>query len=236
MRSLDGPWGRAFRAAQRYARGRDGRISFALINPQGRVLRHHAVRHYYSASVVKAMLMVAYLNRRGARRHRLGAADRALLRPMITRSDNGAATRTYSIVGQRGLARVGRRARMHHLELLPGWSNTRISAGDQARFLYRIDRLVPKRHRRYARRLLSHVVGPQRWGVPKAVPRGARAFFKGGWRPSTGGWLVHQVALVERRGRRVSVAVLTDHDRSFLYGQQTIRGVARRALRPLARP
>jgi hypothetical protein len=34
----------------------------------------------------------------------------------------------------------------------------------------------------------------------------------------------------------VSLAVLTDGDSSFLYGQRTIRGLARRALRPLARP
>jgi hypothetical protein len=184
--------------------------------------------------VVKAMLLVAYLNRRSIRSHKLSASSKALLYPMITRSDNGAATRTYSIVGGRGLARVGRRAGMHHLGVLPGWANTRIDAGDQARFFYRIDRLVPKRHRPYARYLLSHVTPVQRWGVGQAVAHDERAFFKGGWRPQGGGWLVHQVALVERGGKRVSLAVLTDHDRDFVYGQDTIKGVARRALKPLA--
>ncbi|MEA2449531.1 MAG: hypothetical protein QOG63_1463 [Thermoleophilaceae bacterium] len=236
MRHLDGPWGSAFRRAEHFATRRGGRVSIALINPSGQILRYHATRPYYSASVVKAMLLVAYLNRRGIRGHRLSASSRALLHPMITRSDNGAATRAYSIVGARGLARVGRRAGMHHLGLLPGWADTRIAAGDQARFFYRIDALVPKRHRRYARHLLSHVIPAQRWGVPKAIPGGARAFFKGGWRPEHGGWLVHQVALVERGGRRVSIAVLTDHDRGFTYGADTIKGVAKRALGPLARP
>jgi hypothetical protein len=61
----------------------------------------------------------------------------------------------------------------------------------------------------------------------------ARIFFKGGWRPETAGWLVHQAALVERGTRRVSIAVLTDHDRSREYGRATIRGIAKRALRPL---
>jgi hypothetical protein len=46
---------------------------------------------------------------------------------------------------------------------------------------------------------------------------------------------VHQVALVERGDRRVALAVLTDSDRTEAYGHETIRGVARRALRPLAR-
>ena len=53
-----------------------------------------------SASVVKAMLLVAYLRRagrpRGARSRRV---DRALLGPMIRRSDNAAASRVCNIVG-----------------------------------------------------------------------------------------------------------------------------------------
>ncbi len=34
-----------------------------------------------------------------------------------------------------------------------------------------------------------------------------------------------------QRGRRISLAVLTDGNPSFVYGQLTIRGVARRLLR-----
>jgi hypothetical protein len=235
MRRLDGPWGRAFRQATHFARRRGGRVSLALITPGGSMLRDHAVQHHYSASAVKAMLLVAYLSRPAIRHHRLSPASRALLYPMITRSDNDAATRVDSIVGGAGIARVGRLARMRHLQVLPGWSNTRISAGDQARFFYRIDKLVPKRHRAYARFLLSHVTEEQRWGVGRAIPSGARAFFKGGWRPQHSGWLVNQIALLESGGRRVSLAVLTDHDRDFVYGQDTIEGVARRALLPLER-
>jgi hypothetical protein len=61
-------------------------------------------------------------------------------------------------------------------------------------------------------------------------------FFKGGWRPENGGWIIHQVALVERGKRRASLAVLTDGDRTDGYGHETIRGIAKRVLRPLARP
>lgn len=228
-------WGEAFREAERYARARGGRIAFALVDDQGRVHRHRAARRYGSASVTKAMLMVAYLNRPEIRGRPLDGRSRALLRPMITRSDNGAAHRTLSIVGYGGLNRVARRARMRHFVTGAGWSNTVIAAGDQARFFYRIDRLVPRRHRPYARNLLRSVVPAQNWGIPQGVPRGVRVYFKGGWRPQGAGWLVHQVALVERGDRRVALAVLTDSDRTEAYGQETIRGVASRALRPLAR-
>jgi hypothetical protein len=155
---------------------------------------------------------------------------------MIRRSDNRAAGSVLSVVGYPGLERVARRAGMRRFATGGGWSNTQIAAADQARLFNRIDRLVARRHRPYARYLLRHVVGPQRWGIAGAARAGTRVYFKGGWRPQAGGWLVHQAALVERGRRRVSLAVLTDYDRSFGYGQDTVRGVARRALRPLRRP
>jgi hypothetical protein len=228
-------WASSFAAAEAWGRGRQGRVSIALVDDRGGVHRYHAARHYHSASVVKAMLLVGYLNRHHVRSHRLGRHSRALLRPMIERSDNNAATRVFRIVGNRGLERVARRAGMQHFATSYEWGSTHIAAGDQARFFARIDRLVPRRHRRYERHLLSHIIRPQRWGVPHAVRGRARMFFKGGWRPERGGWVVHQVALVERGGRRVALAVLTDHDPGFTYGTETVEGVARRALRPLFR-
>jgi len=224
-------WKRAFASAEHYARARDGRVSVALIDDTGALRRHRSARQYPSASIVKAMLLVSYLKK--IRHRRLGFADRVLLRPMIVRSDNAAASRVLAIVGHAGLHRVARRAGMRHFATEPGWGNTRVAAADQARLFARIDKLVPERHRRYARSLLRCIVGSQRWGVPRALPAGVRVFFKGGWRPAPTGWITHQAALVEQGRRRVSIAVLTDHDRDSEYGRRTIRGVARRALRPL---
>jgi hypothetical protein len=229
-------WRRAFASAEHYTHRRLGRVSFALVDDEGRLHSYHGVRHYHSASLVKAMLLVAYLNQPRVRHHRLDFGSRALLRPMIVRSDNRAASRVRGMVGNVGLARVARRAGMQHFASATDWGSTHIAAGDQARFFYRIDRLVPRRHRLYARSLLAHVIGPQRWGVPQALPSHTRVFFKGGWRPERGAWVVHQAALVERGKRRASLAVLTDSDRTDGYGHETIRGIAKRVLRPLARP
>jgi hypothetical protein len=228
-------WTRAFGAARRYARSRLGRVSVALRDDQGRLHQYLGRRTFYSASLVKAMLLVAYLRRGDIRHRRLSGASRALLTPMIERSDNGAASRVRNIVGNAGLARLARRVGMYHFATAVSWGDTHLAASDQVRFFAKIDRLVPRRHRGYARYVLSHVIPEQRWSIPQVTPIGANVYFKGGWRPSVGGWIVNQSALVVKGHRRVSLSVLTDHDRSFGYGQETIRSVAARLLPVLAK-
>ncbi|HEX4364611.1 MAG TPA: serine hydrolase [Solirubrobacteraceae bacterium] len=223
LRSLTSP--AALRRARSYAQSRAGTVSFAVLEPGRRVhgLRRTAV--YPSASVVKAMLLVAVLRRAGARP--LGSQERALLEPMVMVSDNAAALAVYASVGKAGLWRVARAARMQHFGGVPALFDAQITAADQARLFLRIDRLVPPAHRAFARRLLSSIVGWQRWGIaPVAKHLRLKAFFKGGWRSG----LVHQVALLERGGRRLALAVLTLGEPSMAYGEQTISGIAARVL------
>lgn len=220
------PWNKRVGAAGRFARRRAGIVSWAVVSPDGRVRGSQMHRRHSSASVVKAMLMVAYLRR--VPRRALNRRERALLRPMVTSSDNGAATRVYRVVGEGGLRRLARRARMRNFATGGAfWGGTQISPYDQARFFWRIDSFVPRRHRAYARSLLSGVVGRQRWGVPRAAPPGWGIFFKGGWVPPR---RVNQVALLQRGRSRIAIAVFNQGTPSFGYGQGTIEGVARRLL------
>ena len=217
-------WKPRIESARAYAKQRGGRVAFAVMH-DGRLRGGlHLDELHHSASLSKAMLMVAYLDR--ARGRGLSAADRGLLGPMIKRSDNAAAYRVYAVVGRAGMARVGRRAGMSRLGLVGGWPHTRVSARDQVRLFSRIDRLVPARHRGYARALLAGIVPGQRWGIPRARPRGWRVFFKGGWRRG----LVNQAALLERGRERIAIAVLTDGVPRMRRATATIRGVAARLL------
>jgi hypothetical protein len=223
-------WPRRVHSAIRYARDRSGRVSFAVVDERGTLRGYQVHRVYRSASVVKAMLLVAYLDRGGIRSHALSRDSRRLLGPMIERSDNDAASRVYRIVRADGLVRLARRAHMHDFGADPAWGNTLISAADQAAFFRSIERLVVPRHRAYALHLLASIVAEQRWGIPRVRPRGWALYFKGGWRPSEGAWIVHQISLLRHGSQRVGLAVLTDGDPSFEYGQGTVRGVARRTL------
>lgn len=222
-------WWERKRAAVRFVESRSGIESFAFVDQQGRLRGHHPWRVVRSASLLKPMLMVAYLNLRSVRARPLRASDRNLLTPMIRWSDNATAERVLALLGPRPLYRLAERARMRHFRLRPRWGWTEITAGDQARFFFRFDRYVPARHRPYARWLLSHVVASQRWGIPPEVPEGWRVYFKGGWSTGTGE-VTHQVAMLRRKTERIALAVLTKWNPSHGYGTRTIRGVAHRIL------
>jgi beta-lactamase class A len=225
-------WQPGVAAAKRYARGRAGEIGFAVIGLDGRQHGLHRRLTAPAASIFKVMLLAAYLRRPEVRHSQLDRTDRRLLGPMIRVSDSVAATRVRDIVGVPAIERLADRARMRAFRYNPVWGLSRIDASDQARFMYHLGRYIPRRHRRYARRLLSTIVPSQRWGIGRVRPRGWKLYFKGGWATGTGR-VDHQVALLERKGHRVSIAILTQFDPSHHYGKKTLEGVSRRLLRDL---
>ncbi len=184
------------------------------------------------ASVFKVMLLVTYLRRASVRNRELRGADRALLAPMIRRSDNATATRIRNLVGAEAINRLARDADMRDFQLHSTWGLSRTSPRDQAPFMFELERYIPSRHEGYARRLLSSVVKGQRWGIPKAAPPGWDVYFKGGWGSGTGR-VTHQVAFLESGERRIALAIFTENSPSHSYGTSTVRGVAARLLRGL---
>ena len=221
--------------ARRWARRRAGTVGFAVADSSGRVRGVNLNHRFFSASVVKAMLALAVV--RAARDRDLTGEEQALLRPMIVVADNDAASTVFARVGAGALHRIARAAGMTRFDVGFNWADALLTAHDQARLFLRIDRLAPSRHRGYLRGLLASIVPSQRWGIaPVAESRGFHIMFKGGWRTN----IFHQVALLERDGKRVALAVLTSGT-GHGYGRDTQAGIAARVLarpprRPLSRP
>ncbi len=225
------PGTEAIAAASRYLNRRTGYTALAVLDSEGRMSGEHLHRTFVSASVVKAMLLVAQLRKLAAEHRRLGPVSRSLLGPMIRVSDNAAATAVWEGTGDRRLRALARRAGMADFSIQGYWANAQISAADQARYFFEMEDLIPHRFRSFANRLLSHIAGYQSWGIPAvARPRGWTVFFKGGWRGTGRGQLVHQVARIRRPKQRVAIAVLTDGNPSMGYGIDTIQGVTVRLL------
>lgn len=216
-------------AAERFLDARGGESAMAVVDTRGRLEGVRMYAAFPSASVVKAMLLVAYLQRLARLHAGLDASSRALLYPMIHVSDNTAASAVQAIVGNGALVSLAHQAHMVNFAPSDSWIATHICAADQARFFFAQDSLIPPRFRGYARYLLSGISADQSWGVPAVARPAWTVFFKGGWLPKSLG-LVHQVARLERGGRKFAVAVLTEGDPSMAYGEETIAGVTARLL------
>jgi beta-lactamase class A len=225
-------WQPGVNDAEAFARTRRGAVSFAVRTECGAWGRRQDA-HVPSASVLKAMLLVAYLQRGNVRDAPLAASQKALLGPMVRRSDNRAASKVFTIVGARRLQQDAERWGMKafHVAADP-WGSSLVTARDQARFWLHIDRRLPPRHRQYGLTLLRTIVPSQRWGVGQAAPKNWTLHFKGGWGSGRGA-VDHQVALLTRGDQLVSLAILTTAQGTHAYGKATLRGMAKRLLKGL---
>ena len=226
------PTHRQLDVVREYLKQRSGVVGVGVVDNHGRARGVHDRRRFVSASVVKAMLLVSYLRSVAHEPRGLTGFERSRLGPMIRVSSNDAADWAYLQVGDTRLRRLARRADMNQFSVYGWWTRTYFSARDQAKFFWRLESLTPRRFRDYARHLLSSIVSRQSWGIPSvARPRGFSVFFKGGWRGTDRGRLVHQASSLRYRGTGFSLAVLTDGNPSTSYGIQTIAGIARRIVR-----
>lgn len=216
--------------AKRWAASRKGEIAFAVVSDRGTLAGRSATRRFLSASLTKAMILVAFLRQEHAAGAEPSEAESLSLGYMIRLSDNASADAIYAKVGDARLRGLAKRAGMRDFAISGDWANATVTAADQARFFLALDRLLPKRFRGRARNLLETVTSPHSWGIPAAARPRWRVFFKGGWRPESDGELVNQGARLERGPRRVAIAVLTTANPDQPYGERTIRGVTQRLL------
>ena len=122
------PTPRAVRRALTWARSRAGDVAVAVVDSHGELHGYRENRRFYSASMVKAMLLVAYLR---GHRH-VPASMRGVLAGMIERSDNAAADIVYGIVGRRGLVTLAHLSGMRRFRPNGGWITTLVTAAGRS--------------------------------------------------------------------------------------------------------
>lgn len=229
------PESKRVRQARALAEASSGTVAFAVLDSDGGLRGYDLDNAFSSASASKSLLLAAELRRLEEQGEPLDEGTRSLLEPMITYSDNDAASAIYARVGDAGMTEVAQRAGMRSFSVDPGyWGGAQVTAGDLARFYSGLDRNLAGPHHDYAKRLLADITSTQRWGIPSAVGPEWTVYFKGGWRPAgtegTTGAVTHQAGLLEHRsGRRVAIAVLTDlSPGTTSYG--VLEGITRRLL------
>ena len=157
--------------ARDFARSRQGPVSFAVIDSEGELHGELGDRRYVSASVVKAMLLIAEIDRLEAEGLPLDPTTRTLLEQMITYSDNDAADTVYYRVGDEGLFEVARHAGLERFTVAGHWGNAQLTANDMAVLMSKLDELLAGPHAEFASAALEGVVTEQRWGIPAARRR-----------------------------------------------------------------
>jgi hypothetical protein len=232
-KSIDRLYRPDMRAATAYARTRRGDIAFA-VRTDHRFYGYRPDHVEWSASMVKSMMMVAYLDEPSVADRTLNGRDGSLLWPMITESDNNAADEVYDIIGPGALYALAARVGMQSFSTQSIWGETHVTPRGLTKFFLHIDSYVAERHRGYAMAALSKIVPYERWGIGEVAPRGWKLYFKGGWGSGTG-LIDSQVALLRRGCSRVSAAVLTMNDGSHTYGKATLRGLFARLLHGMPR-
>ena len=190
---------------------------------------------FQSASVLKAMLAVCYLNDSRVRARALTTYERSQLGAMLTRSADDPANWIWGWVRPSCMYRLARNVGMRGFATESHWGRSQITPYGTANLFFRIDRRIVARHRVQAMRWFRGVVPSQRWGLarPWIVPDGMAIAFKGGFAWSYGGGrTVSQGALLSApNGHRLGLAVLTNHSPSQAYGEDTIEGIGARLLR-----
>jgi hypothetical protein len=213
------PGAKAVSAALSWAGGRDSETGVAVVDSRGELHGRHEHVLFTSASLAKAMLLVAYL-----RKQPHPAALDGTATTMIEKSDNPNAFTIQGAVGMSGLRSVARLAHMQDFQAGSSWIDCKLSAADQARFFYDYLTYVPASRRSFARQLLNGVIPIQRWGIPAAAgPDGWTTYFKGGWLGEDNK-LMLQAAWAEKDGVKWSLAVMTDENPTKSYGWDTQKG------------
>jgi hypothetical protein len=194
--------------------------------------------------VIKAMILVSYLNLPDVRNRDLDDGERAELAAMIERSNDSAANDIfYNHVGFDGLNQLANKVGMRHFATHPDpqprcceyWGRTSIAAGDQTMLFLHLEHYTAPKHRAYALELLSSIdPGYGYWGIADVNTPGWTKYWKSGWGAGTG-WVDSQSILLERGNMRVALTILTHNDPDHTYGKNTLRGVAGRLLKGLNR-
>ena len=218
-------------AARAWAVQRQGDVGFA-VRTERRAWSWRGSARYRSASLVKAMLLVAYLRRPDVRGRAAGG------RTGTPRPDDphlGQQCRERDPRARRPACTERAGAPRRHAELrpVPGPGGLAITAADQARLFCASTGSCPGATA--STRCACCASRPRAaLGDAAARPDGWRIALKGGWGRGVTRQVDNQAALLTNGRLRVAIAVLSGDNPSDAYGAATLKGVAKRLLRGLA--
>jgi hypothetical protein len=228
------------RDIQAARRGRASTVAVWVDDPgAGITCSLNGSAHFDSASIVKVTILGALL-RKALDQHRfLTGSEVTLLRAMITKSDNGAASTLWARLGRSYLQHFLNLAGMRETILGPGgaWGLTQVTAHDEMlllRLLLAPNTVLSSNSRAYALGLMAQVIPSQRWGVPAGAPTTVTVHVKNGWLPlATHGWRINSIGGFTWPTGWYSIVVLSMDNPSMPYGIASVEAIAKAIHRDL---
>jgi beta-lactamase class A len=222
------------RDIQAARRGRSSTVALWVDDPgAGITCSLSGSARFDSASIVKVTILGAVLRKALDQNRFLTSSETTLLRAMITKSDNNAASTLWARLGRSYLQHFLNLAGMRQTVLGPGgyWGLTQITAHDEMlllRLLLTSNTVLSANSRGYALGLMAQVISSQRWGVPAGAPRTVTVHVKNGWLPrASHGWRINSIGGFTWPGGWYSIVVLSMDNPTMSYGITTAEAVAR---------
>lgn len=182
---------------------------------------------FYTYSTVKFAVMLGVLRRAQHEKRPVGEREHALIRQMISFSDNRATDELLAGTGagelQRFLRALGLAKTTVRADL---WGGSLTTPQEQARLLAMLaDCSILERERcEYALAMLRSVTPEQAWGITAGAPAGAAIALKNGWFPKREGWGINTIGYVDA-GRRYTIAVYSRRNPSKAAGIETVERI-----------
>ena len=182
---------------------------------------------------MKVIILGAVLRKALDQDRYLTSTETTLLRAMITKSDNNAASRLWAALGRSYLQHFLNLVAMRQTILGPGgyWGLTQVTAHDEVvllRLLTMANGALSNNSRAYALGLMAQVISSQRWGVPAGAPRGVTVHVKNGWLPrATHGRRINSIGAFTWSKGWYSIVVLSMDNPTMPYGITTVENIAR---------
>ncbi len=225
-------------SAVSYIQTRGGTVGVSIFNNKtGKTYTWNGGWQVRTASIIKVGIMAAVMDR--AQRAGRGLTDweKGQLWPMITQSDNNAATALWNSVGPYNVVNYMRSLGMSSTVIAPEnanwWGYVRTTPNDFVRLVAKIQyyQLWSADKHAYALYLMKNVTSWQAF-LRGGLPAGTDAAEKCGWYPEydTGYYRVHAVGAVNAGGNSYTISIMTRYPVGYNLGYctTTIAGVASR--------
>jgi len=229
-------------ALRQHDRAYPGRLAVGVIDlSTGAEAVYGGGLRFRAGGIATADILAALLLRSQQAESSLTTGEARLAVPMMDSGDESAASSIWRMAGAGPtVAAANRQLGLSHTKIgsARSWDSTRTTVTDQLRLLADLTSAtspLSSASRDYELGLMGDAQPSQRWGVCALAGPGTGCALSDGSVPGPASWTVNSIGVVEHRGHRLLIAVLSDDCATRQAGIAEISAAARAAAKVMTR-